>query len=242
MDAVTRARAGGTTVRALALTSPHNPLGRVYPADELAALAKVCGELDLDLVIDEIYANSVFGDAGFASALGLPGELRIHTVWGFAKDFGLPGFKVGVLHTRDGSVRAAARELAYFAPVSTDTQLLLSELLDDGAWVADFLRTYRGRLAASYAAATRRLVAAGIRYAPAQAGLSVWVDLRPWLRSRSFGAEQALWRCLMERGRVSMTPGRVFHSPEPGWFRLCHALDPAHVRTGIDRVRAVLSQ
>ncbi|OLE28210.1 MAG: 1-aminocyclopropane-1-carboxylate deaminase [Actinobacteria bacterium 13_1_20CM_3_71_11] len=240
-DAVTRARAGGTTVRALALTSPHNPLGRVYPADELAALAKVCGELDLDLVTDEIYANSVFGDAPFTSALGLPSDLRVHTVWGFAKDFGLPGFKVGVLHTPDGSVRAAARELAYFAPVSTDTQCLLSGLLEDGAWVAGFLRTYRSRLAASYAAATERLVAAGIGYAPAQAGLSVWVDLRPWLPSPSFDAEQALWRCLMDSGRVSITPGQVFHSPEPGWFRLCHALDAEHVRAGIDRLRAVLS-
>jgi 1-aminocyclopropane-1-carboxylate synthase 1/2/6 len=240
-DAVTRARAAGTTVRALALTSPHNPLGRVYPAGELTALATVCGDLGLDLVTDEIYANSVFGGTSFASALGLPTDLRVHAVWGFAKDFGLPGFKVGVLHTRDPSVRAAARELAYFAPVSTDTQFLLSELLDDGAWVADFLTTYRGRLAASYAAATSRLEADGIGYRPAQAGLSVWVDLRPWLRSRSSGAEQALWRCLMDSGRVSVTPGQVFHSPEPGWFRLCHALDPAHVRTGIDRLREALA-
>src|SRR5207244_9758369 len=105
-------------------------------------------------------------------------------------------------------------------------------LLADGAWVADFLRTYRGRLAASYTAATRQLAAGGIRYAPAQAGLSVWVDLRPWLSSPSFAAEQALWRCLMDDGRVSITPGQVFHGPEPGWFRLSHALDPAHVREG----------
>ena len=57
----------------------------MYPADELAALATVCGELDLDLVTDEIYANSVFGDAPylgdaagrvFGHAVGIAGRLK----------------------------------------------------------------------------------------------------------------------------------------------------------------------
>jgi 1-aminocyclopropane-1-carboxylate synthase 1/2/6 len=118
--AVARTRAAGRAVRALALTSPHNPLGLVYRPDELAGIAAACARLDLDLISDEIYANSVFGGRPFVSALNLPADVidrrRVHVVWGFAKDFGLPGFKVGVLHTRHPAVRAAARELAQRGP------------------------------------------------------------------------------------------------------------------------------
>jgi aspartate/methionine/tyrosine aminotransferase len=245
-DAVGRARAAGVTVRVLVLTSPHNPLGRVYPPAELAGLAQECARLDLDLVADEVYANSVFAGAPFTSALTLPSDLiepaRVHVIWGFAKDFGLPGFMVGVLHTRGEQVRAAARELAYFAPVSTDTQWWLSELLEDKDWVADFLTAHRVRLAGSYAAATGQLAAAGIRYAPAQAGFSVWTDLRPWLPTGSYPAERALWQRLIYQGRISIVPGEVFHSTAPGWFRLCHSVGVDHLREGMDRLRRVLGR
>lgn len=244
MGAVARARAAGVVVRALALTSPHNPLGRVYRETELADLARACHRLDLDLIADEIYAGSTFAGPAFASALALPGELidpcRVHVVWGFAKDFGLPGLKVGVLHTRGAAVRAAARELAYFAPVSTDTQVLLTGLLADTGWRDGFRAAHRRRLAGSYATVTRHLAAAGIGYLPAEAGLSVWTDLRPWLPGGTPAAEHRLWRRLFDQARVSLTPGQVFHAPEPGWFRLCHAVGADQVREGVARLRRVL--
>lgn len=243
-DAVEQARAQGTTVRALALTSPHNPLGRVYRVAELADLARACERLDLDLIADEIYAGSTFAGPAFTSALALPGEPidpnRVHAIWGFAKDFGLPGLKVGVLHTRGAAVLAAARELAYFAPVSTDTQFLLAGLLDDTGWLDDFRAAHRARLAGSYATVTRHLAAAGIGHLPAEAGLSVWTDLRPWLADGTAAAEQELWRQLFDQARVSLTPGQVFHAPEPGWFRLCHAVGADQVREGIARLHRVL--
>lgn len=46
------------------------------------------------------------------------GEQAVHGIWGFAKDFGLSGLKVGVLHTRDPEVRTA-RALAYFRALET---------------------------------------------------------------------------------------------------------------------------
>jgi 1-aminocyclopropane-1-carboxylate synthase len=245
-EAVGAARAGGATVRALALTSPHNPMGLVYPAEELAGFARVCAALDLDLVADEIYAHSVFPGASFTSALGLPGDLldpaRVHVVWGFAKDFGVPGWKVGVLHTRDACVRQAARELAYFAPVSTDTQWMLGDLLSDPGWVDGFLTAHRHRLADSYATVTGLLTAAGIGHAPAQAGFSVWVDLRRWLPVDSFPAERELWRRVLDQGRVNLAPGEVFHSPTPGWFRLCHPVAAEHLREGVRRLRRALER
>ncbi|MGW6869852.1 aminotransferase class I/II-fold pyridoxal phosphate-dependent enzyme [Streptomyces sp. NPDC054904] len=247
-DAVDRAlkeaRSRGTTVRAVALSSPSNPIGEVHPPEVLADLLRVVREHDVDLVSDEIYAHAVFGGRPFTSAadpaVNPHWADRTHVVWGFAKDFGLPGLKTGVLHTRDPRVRDAARAMAYFAPVSTATQDTLVGLLADPAWVAAFLDAGRARLASSYGHLVALLDAHDIPYAPAEAGFSVWLDLRRWLPGTDFEAERRLWRALFETARVSVLPGGAFRSPQPGWFRLCHTVDAPLVAEAVRRIAAHL--
>ncbi|CAN0197204.1 unnamed protein product, partial [Laminaria digitata] len=36
-------------------------------------------------------------------------------------------------------------------------------------------------------------------------------------------AEATLWRQILDRTGVNLTPGDAFHCAEPGWFRLCFA-------------------
>jgi aspartate/methionine/tyrosine aminotransferase len=238
------ARRDGVRVRAVALISPNNPLGQVYPADTITQVSEFAARHDLALIADEIYGCSVFGENGFRSALTLPADVippeQVHTVWGFAKDFALSGLKVGVLHTRHPEVRAAARELAYMSPVSTDTQVLLRRLLSDQAWTDSFLKENRHRLAESYQAAGTALGREGIPYLAADAGLFVWIDLRQWLTEPTVDAEHALWRTIFDQARVSISPGSIFQCAEPGWFRLCHPVDKADLQEGITRISAAL--
>lgn len=245
-EACARAASNGLAVRALALSSPANPSGQVLDADTLRELLDVADAHGLAVVADEIYAHSVFGPAPFVGAHGLPGSRlpaeRICTVWGFAKDFGLPGLKVGVLHTTDPRLRAAARELAYFAPVSTDTQALLCRLLADEAWTRGFLDEAVSRLRASYEHIRAALDELGIRHLPAGAGFSVLADLGPWLSAPTFAAEESLWRRLLDEARVSVLPGAAFAAPDPGLFRICHATDAAIVAEAIGRLGGLLEK
>ncbi|ARQ70557.1 aminotransferase class I/II-fold pyridoxal phosphate-dependent enzyme [Streptomyces marincola] len=267
--ALVGARRAGAVVRAVAFSSPSNPVGEVHPPGVLADLLDVVRAHDVDLIADEIYAHAVFGDRPFTSALDPSVNRhwaeRTHLVWGFAKDFALPGLKTGVLHTRSREVLAAARALAYFAPVSTATQEVFTGLLDDQGWVAGFLAEGRRRLAESHRHVADLLDEHGLPRAPAGAGFSVWLDLGAWLpgpgaaggpasaNGRSladgFAAEERLWRELLDVRRVSILPGAAFHSPAPGWFRLCHTVGAplvteavrriaAHVHTGRTRGRA----
>jgi hypothetical protein len=238
--AIGRARRDGHTVRAIALASPSNPVGHVHPAPALRELAELARARDVDIITDEIYAGSVFDPAGFASladpAANPAHRERTHLVWGFAKDFGLPGLKVGVLYSPDPEVVAAARAMAYFAPVSTDTQALLADLLEDRSWVEWFTAEARARLVGSYQRCVALLEAADIPYLPAEAGFSIWADLRKWLSEPAFDGERSLWNKLVEATRVNIMPGEAFACPEPGWFRICHTTDPAHLATGIARL------
>ncbi|MDT3397228.1 aminotransferase class I/II-fold pyridoxal phosphate-dependent enzyme [Streptomyces sp. B1866] len=239
-QALTRARWDGFPVRAVALASPGNPVGHVHPARTLKDLGEVAARHGVGIIADEIYAGSVFGPEPFVSLLGPEAGLArapgAHMVWGFAKDFGLPGFKVGVLYSPDPEVCAAARALAYFAPCSTETQALLTGLLADTAWVDRFTAESRRRLAVAYERATRLLDALGIGYVPVGAGFSLWVDLRRWLPAPTFPAEHELWAGIFEGARVNILPGKVFACPEPGWFRLCFTTDWDTVREGVVRL------
>ena len=238
------ARRDGVRVRAVALVSPNNPLGQTYLPETVTSVAEFAGRHGLALIADEIYGCSVFGDTGFRSALALPAEVlspnQVHTVWGFAKDFALSGLKVGVLHTRHPEIRAAAQELAYMTPVSTDTQVLLRELLSDQAWADSFVKENRHRLADSYDVTSAALRGEAIPHLRADAGLFVWIDLRRWLGKPTVDAEHALWRKIFDQGRVSISPGSIFQCAEPGWFRLCHSVDEPSLREGIARIGTTL--
>jgi aspartate/methionine/tyrosine aminotransferase len=237
-------RSAGVRVRAVTLVSPNNPLGTVYSAETLAEVARFAAHHGLALITDEIYTCSVFGDTAFSSALTLPGDIlppeQVHTAWGFGKDFALSGLRVGVLHTRHPGVRAAARELAYLATVSTDTQALLCRLLNDPEWTDGLLAENRKRLAESYQMTSELLRGKGITHIDAEAGLFVWMDLRQWLAEATAEAEHALWQTIFRQGRVSISPGTVFHCEEPGWFRLCHAVGETDLREGITRIGKTL--
>jgi DNA-binding transcriptional MocR family regulator len=76
--------------------------------------------------------------------------------------------------------------------VSTHTQALVTNLLSDTGWVAEFLAESRRRLRASATAAMDLLAAAGIGYLEPAGGFSLWIDLRPYLPTVSAAAEHAL--------------------------------------------------
>jgi aspartate/methionine/tyrosine aminotransferase len=235
---IVRTRKEGITVRAVAITSPCNPTGNVHTAAALREVLAVAEHHGVDVIADEIYANSVFGDRPFAGVLDPvvrgASRARLHVIWGFAKDFGLSGLKVGVLHTEDPEVLAAATALAYFAPVSNDTQALLAGLLDDRDWVSLFLKESRSRLADSYQHAAGCLDDLGVPHVRPEAGFTIWADLSRL--SPDQVDEHQLWQRIMDEAKVNLVPGRAFGSPVPGWFRLCHTTDPGHVREALRRI------
>ena len=243
---LTETQRHGVVVRAIAVTSPGNPVGHVHPPGALRMLLDVARRNGLDLICDEIYAHSVFGPEAFVSVRdplirGTGGADGTHVIWGFAKDFALPGLKVGVLHTVNPQIKAGARAFAYFAPVSADTQHLLHELLTDQEWADSFIDQNRRRLGLAYSFAAHELAERGIPHIPVSSGFSLWIDLGGWLPARTFAAEDALWRHILDSGRVNVLPGGAFGCSEAGWFRLCYATEPRLVREGITRIERLLA-
>jgi aspartate/methionine/tyrosine aminotransferase len=76
---------------------------------------------------------------------------------------------------------------------------------------------------------------------PAEAGFFVLVDLRRFLSSPTWEAEDQLWRRILNETRVNLTPGSACHVGEPGFFRLCYAGLPTEtVEVGVQRIAQLL--
>ena len=66
-------------------------------------------------------------------------------------------------------------------------------------------------------------------------------EMRRFLAAPTWAAEDALWRHLLARTNVNLTPGSACRAPEPGFFRLCFAaVAPETAVAAVRRVAAAL--
>ena len=209
-------------VNVLLYTNPNNPLGRVHSAAEVDEVLSWAEANQIHVVLDEIYALSIFGDAEFSSGAALrPGlDEWLHIVWAFSKDFGMSGLRAGVLFSENERVLRAVDGLAYWAAVSGDTQSLLAQVLADEAWVDSYIAENRRRLGEAYRRVTAVLDSYGVKYLPADAGFFFLVDVRPMMDEISWDAEYRLWNRMVDELNINLTPGSDCHNGEPGFMRL----------------------
>lgn len=243
-EALDRAVAeAGCEVKALLFTTPNNPLGTVYPAEEIEEVLSWAESAAVHVVFDEVYALSVFGERPFTSCARLRRPLgdSVHVVWAFSKDFGASGLRCGVLVSENEELLRAVDALAYWACASGHTQYVLGEVVSDDAWVDDYVARVQSVLGSAYGRVARALDEQGIPHFPADAGFFLLCDLREHLSEPTFEAERALWRRLLEEAHVNLTPGEACHSVEPGFLRLCFAAMPTDaVVTGVERLGETL--
>lgn len=230
-------------VRALLYTNPNNPLGRVDDPAKVEEVLNWGRDNGLHVVLDEVYALSVFGEKPFVSGARLKPRLDdwLHVIWAFSKDFAASGLRVGVLMSENESVVKAVDALAYWSAVSGDTQSLLADMLADETWVDGFIAENQRRLGNAYRSAAGALDQHGIPYVPAEAGFFFLVDVRGLMDEVSWEAEDRLWRRLVDEFKLNLTPGSACHCAEPGFMRLVFSSEPtAAVVEGVNRLGSLV--
>jgi len=226
--------ASGARVRGVVLTNPSNPLGTTIGRAVLEDIVDFVARNDLHLISDEIYSGSVFAAPELVSVAevvegrvrrgdGRGVAARVHVVYSLSKDLGLPGFRVGVVYSRNDAVVAAARRMSSFTLVSSQTQRTLAAMLSDAAFAAAYIGANRARLRERRDHMAAGLARAGLTCLRGNAGLFVWVDMRPLLEEATVAGELRLWRQVVAEARLNISPGSSCHCSEPGWFRVCFA-------------------
>jgi len=200
--------------RAIIVNSPHNPSGRVYSLDKLAALGRVLEEASarighpIYLISDEPYNRILFEGVTFHS----PAEAYPNTIvtYSYGKQLLAPGMRIGYLTvppTMPG--REAFRETVFVAQLATGyafPNALLQHAMEDlEPMLIDMPAMQRRR---------DRLVGAlrEIGYETTMPESTFYVMAKAPIPDDGVFCE------LLGRHRVLVLPGGAFEAP--GWFRI----------------------
>ncbi|BAL89784.1 putative aminotransferase [Actinoplanes missouriensis 431] len=222
--------------RLFLLVNPHNPTGRVFPADELAAFASAAQEHDVTVLSDEIHADLVYAGhrhVPFAS-VSPDAAARTITATSATKAFNIAGLRCAVAHIGPAAVWDALDRfpLDYFGQPST-----LGRVATVAAWreADDWLDGLMSVLTANRDQVTR--------WAATLPGDTGYREPEgtylAWLRFPELGPDPA--GVLEERARVRLGRGADF-SPETGaYVRINFATSPEILTEILTRVSRVVT-
>jgi len=217
--------AGG---RLLVHCNPHNPLGRVFSAEEQLALADVVEGAGARVFSDEIHAPLTYPGAVHRPYAALSPVTARHavTATSASKAWNLPGLKAAqlVLSNEDDAARWAEVGFLAIHGASTPGVLAAIAAYDHGEeWLDGVL---------AYLDGNRRLLAEllaeqlpEIGYTPPDGTYLAWLDCR------ALGIDGSVGDFLLERAGVALVDG-----PE------CGAPGAGHVRLNLATPRPVLTE
>jgi aspartate/methionine/tyrosine aminotransferase len=235
----------GLRPRGIIIINPSNPLGDIYDEKTIEPVLKFAAEKELHVIIDEIYALSLFeNEKPFHSMLNYTSiidQQRTHFVWSFSKDFALSGLRLGVLYAGSKELCLPAASINFIQVPSTIVQEILAVLLADDQWIDFYVKLNRSRLTQQYKKIKKKIedIDHRIYIRPAHAGFFIWADFRLFLHEVTFDEENRLWQILFDQG-VYISAGFNLGCSQPGWFRIIFSVKEEWIDEAIKRIKLAL--
>ena len=216
LDAIDRALADGA--RTVLLANPHNPLGRVWTAEELAALRDVVLRHAARVISDEIHAPLVLPGVRHVPYASLDGTAgHVVTVLSASKAWNLPGLKCAQIVAGSDADAVRLRAVPIVANHGTSPLGILASVAayrDGGPWLDGLVVELARRCAQFTALMAEHLP--HLPYRPPEATYLAWVDARP----AAVGETADPAATALARGRVMVHPGRLFGAGYEGFVRI----------------------
>jgi 1-aminocyclopropane-1-carboxylate synthase len=258
--AIEESKVQGTAVRAMILCNPHNPLGQCYEPEALVEYMKLCQKHKMHLILDEIYALSVYKLpheeekydpelVSFESILSFDTDKYLdtnylHLLYGFSKDLASGGLRIGCIWTRNEELISALSSLDFVNWPANFCETVGIAMLENEKWLDSFIQTSQRRLGGCSALARSVLDEYGIPYVhKARAGFFLWIDVGNFLAKENAEVtweQHTEFKKLLRKHKVYITGGDGLASEKPGFFRLCYVKPEAEVRAGLERLMATI--
>jgi cystathionine beta-lyase len=229
--------------RMLLLCSPHNPVGRVWTADELRRLVEIAGRHDLIIVSDEIHCDIVRSDTSFVPILTIPGaDARTIACHAPSKTFNLAGIASSSIVVPDSELRSA------FSATLDRLGLTLPNLLSieaahaayaQGEYWVDGLLAFLDEQIAWFRRETDARFPGEIAVPPIEGTYLAWLDLRPLLAATGT-SHRTMRHVLFEEAALWLSDGAQFGTAGEGFFRMNLATPRVHVEEGLSRLEAAV--
>ena len=224
-------------LKAIIVSSPANPTGRVFSRSELSSIVECAEEFDLMLISDEVYEHFTLEAADHVATCSIPGAFdRTITVSSFSKSWAVSGWRLGYAYG-PGELVGKLAQLGNIYYVCTPTPLqhaLARVLLRDPG--------YYDRLRIDFARKrniiTDALEMAGFSVYPSRSSFYVWVRI-----PHRFEDATELNEFLISEAGVAGVPGSAFmDEPERDVFmRLCFAREDEMLQLAAERIVRALA-
>ena len=231
--------------KALVFVSPSNPTGAVYSPAEIEAIGQWAKQRGIWVISDEIYQHLVYGDTEFASILSLVPDLADTCILvnGVAKTYAMTGWRVGWMIAPADVTKAATNLQSHSTSnVSNVSQVAALAALTGG--LDDVLRM-RGAFDVR-----RQLMVAMLNDIPGvvcptpEGAFYAYPKVTDLLGIEIDGvvsnSSAQLAAFILERAEVAVVPGEAFGTP--GYMRLSYALGDDDIRTGLTRMKDLLTK
>lgn len=221
--------------RLLLLCHPHNPVGRVWDADELAKLTAFCKKHELFVCSDEIHCDLIL-EPGLAHRpfACVDAELARRTVTLMApsKTYNIPGLGCSFAVIPDATLRHRfTTAMRGIVPDANVLGLVAAEAAygDCEEWRAQLIATLRQNRDRVQAAVTAM---PGLRMTPIEATYLAWID------ARGLGVADPV--TFFESAGVGLSSGRDFGLP--GWVRLNFGCTRSTLDKALQRMHKACSE
>ncbi|WP_295577834.1 MalY/PatB family protein [uncultured Lamprocystis sp.] len=227
-----------TGARLLILCSPHNPVGRVWRADELTALLEIARRHRMVVLSDEIHHDLCFpGEVHHPLARLTDEPAAVITAAAPSKTFNIPGLGLSALICPDPTQRRTLRRVFDTFHVSASNPFSVAGFTaayrEGGPWLDALLRYLAGNrdLALDFIAA--RLP--GITAIRPEGTYLLWLDCR------ELGLDDtALHAFFIERAGLGLSPGTLFGTGGSGHMRLNLGAPRAVIQQALEQLAAAL--
>jgi aspartate/methionine/tyrosine aminotransferase len=221
--------------RAVIVTSPSNPTGRVLQAADCQIIAEALYDSQAIVIADEIYRELYFGECPASMANFYPRTLVIS---GLSKSHAMTGWRLGwiygdpeiirhltVLHQYATTCASAISQHAALAAFAEEGRIAAENLRSNLRSRRDFLIELIDTQLADGDFKFRRIVPDGAFY--------LMLDVSRF--GKSFEVAERLLR-----SRVITIPGAAFGEEAEGFLRLSFAADFELLREGVRRIKQAL--
>jgi len=220
---------------ALILCNPHNPVGRVWAPEELAAVAEICARYGVFVVADEIHADLALAPHAFTpfAKVAAGTGVRWAATHGPIKTFGLAGVCDTFLITDDEEAadlfRARSSQLHLtrnnvFALAATEAAYTTG-----GPWLADLLD-----LVATNFELLRKQLPDGIDLVEPEGTYLAWLDLR------KLGMDVPELVAWLTAAGLALSPGHWFGREGAGFARMTVAAPSSQIEDAIRRLSSAV--
>jgi cysteine-S-conjugate beta-lyase len=231
--------AARSDVKMIYLCNPHNPMGRVWPADDLRLLGDICARHGVLVVSDEMHGDLTFAGHQYTpfAALGPVYAANAVTCISPAKTFNIASCSSAFTVICDDDKRAAFQtensRLTANKNNAFSSAAMQAAYSDGGPWLEELMTYLQGNL---NLVLDRLGPLHGVRPIEPEGGFLLWLDFRGLKLD-----PDALSAFLRHRAGWAVTRGPVFGTQGVGFARLNIACPRARLAKALDQLSDALT-